>query len=155
LYFRYSREDKLLFLTLFDAAGVEECYQRDESIVPFQALALTNDDFVWSQARRIARRLAGGRGRRKTTGQWPLAPAHSFVTAAFEQVLCRRPMPAELAACSRFLDEQAQRLADLARLTPFPGDAPATVPPAGEPHLRAREHLIHVLLSHNDFITIR
>jgi hypothetical protein len=154
LYFRYSREDKLTFLTLFDAARVEECYQREESIVPFQALALTNDGFVWSQARRIARRLAldpDRAGARRLQG----GERRQFINAAFEQVLCRRPTQAELAACTRYMDAQAERLADPRRLTPFPGDAPATVRPAADPNLRAREHLVHVLLNHNDFVTIR
>jgi hypothetical protein len=188
LYFRYSREDKLRFLTLFDAAGVDECYQREESIVPSQALALTNGDFAWSQARRIARRIAPGHedtqapmlgvARSELLGvarpesskgvgakhalrglrachPVPMISPQQFVIAAFEQVLCRRPAPAELAACSRFLDDQAERFANPGRLTPFPGAAPATVRPAADPLLRAREHLVHVLLNHNDFVTIR
>jgi hypothetical protein len=83
-----------------------------------------------------------------------IAP-QQYVIAAFEQVLCRRPAAAELAACTRFLDDQAERFANPGRLTTFPGDAPATVRPAADPQLRAREHLVHVLLSHNDFVTIR
>ena len=57
LYYRYSREDKMELLTAFDAPGVEECYRREQSIVPQQALALENSEFSWDQARRIARRL--------------------------------------------------------------------------------------------------
>jgi hypothetical protein len=141
VYFRYSREDKMSFLTLFDAAGVDECYQRNESIVPVQALALTNGDFAWSQARRIARRL-GREGK-------------EFVNAAFEHVLCRSPTAEELQACKAYLADQANRYADPARLTAFPGNAPSPVRPAAHPALRAKEHLVHVLLNHNDFITIR
>jgi len=61
IYYRYSREDKMEFLTAFDAPAVEECYRRQESIVPQQALALENSAFAWDQARRIARRLETGR----------------------------------------------------------------------------------------------
>src|SRR5205823_102941 len=75
LYHRYSREDKMEFLTAFDAAGVEECYRRQESIIPQQALALENSDFVWDRARRIARTLGAD-----SSGAAP------FVTAAFEHV---------------------------------------------------------------------
>jgi hypothetical protein len=141
LYFCYSREDKMPFLTIFDAAGVDECYQREESIVPVQALALTNGDFAWSQARRIAKRLA--------------RDPEDFVTAAFEQVLCRSPTAEELKECTRYLADQAKRFRDPARLTPFPGNAAGPVRPAANPARRAQEHLVHVLLNHNDFITIR
>jgi hypothetical protein len=166
LYHRYSREDKMEFLTVFDAAGVEECYRRQESIVPQQALALENSDFVWDQARRIAGRLERERGR-------------DFVTAAFEHVLSRAPDTAEQEACAGFLADQERLLTDPARLTPLPVPAPVPVDPevakkipglplilgtgrrlphvapAPDPAARAREYLIHALLNHNDFITVR
>ena len=171
LYYRYSREDKMEFLTAFDAPGVEECYRRQESIVPQQALALENSEFVWDKARRIARLLEADVG---------TAPA-PFVTAAFEHVLGRTPATAEREACERFLVRQELLLADSINLTPFPlPPAPPAPPdaafrkrvpglplilakaqplppvaPAREPAGRAREYLIHVLLNHNDFITVR
>ena len=40
LYFRHAAEKQMEFLKLFDAAAVTECYQRKESVVPQQALAL-------------------------------------------------------------------------------------------------------------------
>jgi hypothetical protein len=173
LYYRYSREDKMEFLTTFDAAAVEECYRRQESIVPQQALALENSEFVWGQARRIARRLENEAGR-PSAG----TPNKTFVAAAFEHVLGRAPDPAEREACERFLGQQEQLLADLSRLTPFapppakpkppdrvrmPGlplvlGVTRTLPrvtPAKDPQQRAREYLIHALLNHNDFITVR
>ena len=103
LYYRYSREDKMPFLTAFDAPGVEECYRRQESIVPQQALALTNSEFAWDQARRIARKLA--------TDSATLDPS-AFVSVAFECVLCRSPEPAEVEVCMRFLADQEKLLAD-------------------------------------------
>src|ERR1700722_5635886 len=42
LYFRHAPEKQMEFLMLFDAASVNECYRRSESIVPQQALALAN-----------------------------------------------------------------------------------------------------------------
>ncbi len=168
LYHRYSREDKMVFLTVFDAPGVEECYRRQESIVPQQALALENSEFVWDQARRITRRLE------------TQVPPEAFVTAAFEHVLGREPEPAERAACEQFLARQERLLADPTRLTPFPPPPPpakvdpkiaqnvpglplvlgtgrrlSRVAPAAAPPGRAREYLIHALLNHNDFITVR
>jgi hypothetical protein len=170
LYYRYSREDKMAFLTDFDAPGVEECYRRQQSVVPQQALALSNSVFTWDQAHRIARRLEVA-----ASGCYPDA----FVTAAFEHILCRAPNAAEIATCERFLAAQEQLLADPSRLSPFPPPPPAPpdpevikrVPglplvlgeakplppfPAAEgPAARAREYLIHALLNHNDFITVR
>jgi hypothetical protein len=29
------------------------------------------------------------------------------------------------------------------------------IPPSADPHQRARENLVHVLLNHNDFLTLR
>ncbi|MBP3955212.1 PSD1 domain-containing protein [Gemmata sp. G18] len=173
LYYRYSREDKMDLLLAFDAPGVEECYRREQSIVPQQALALENSAFSWDQARRIARRLERD------------APAPAaFVPAAFEHVLGRPPTAAEGAACEAFLARQQALLADPNGLTPLPlppepvkldpeaakqlatrvrglplvlGDAKPLppVPPAAGPVARAREYLVHALLNHNDFITVR
>jgi hypothetical protein len=142
LYHRHSREDKMAFLATFDAPSTEECYRRQESIVPQQALALENSPFVWDQARRIARRLAA------------TAP-RAIVTAAFEHLLGRQPTGAELQACERFLIHQERLLAYPSRLTAFPACPPAKVRPTDDPRQQAREHLIHALLNHNDFITVR
>jgi hypothetical protein len=140
LYHRYSREDRLPLLTTFDPASVEECYCRTESIVPQQALAVANSPFVWDQARRIAHRLG---------------TSHSFVTAAFEHVLGRPASAAERQACERFLARQERLLADPSRLHAFPPGPPGGVPPADDPPGQARESLVHALLGHNDFITVR
>jgi hypothetical protein len=135
--------------------------------VPQQALALENSDFAWDQARRIARRFEPG-------------PPRAFVRAAFEHLLGRAPEPAEETACVSFLARQERLLADPSRLTPFsPAPPPAPVDPrvaervpglplvlgvarrlppvapAATPREQAREHLIHALLNHNDFLTIR
>jgi Protein of unknown function (DUF1553)/Protein of unknown function (DUF1549)/Planctomycete cytochrome C len=137
LYYRYSRDDKMGFLEVFDPASVDECYRRDVSIVPQQALALVNSGFVWNQARQIARRLS-------------TMNDADFVSAAFTCILCRPPTGQEQETCERFLSKQRQLLADPGRLTPFPGPDPA-----GRPSPDARDSLIHVLLNHNDFVTIR
>jgi hypothetical protein len=52
------------------------------------------------------------------------------------------------------LADQARRRADPKALQPFGGDA-APVKPADDPRQRARESLVHVLLNHGDFVTIR
>ncbi|NCF84969.1 MAG: DUF1549 domain-containing protein, partial [Verrucomicrobiaceae bacterium] len=42
LYFFHSNNERNLFLTIFDEARVTDCYRREQSVVPQQALALTN-----------------------------------------------------------------------------------------------------------------
>src|SRR6185436_1934945 len=60
LYFFHSKDERNLFLTTFDEAGVRESYRRDQSIVPQQALALSNSKLVLDSAGRIATRLSEG-----------------------------------------------------------------------------------------------
>jgi hypothetical protein len=65
------------------------------------------------------------------------------------------PTKSEQAECERFLKEQAILLADKSKLAAFTSGPASTVPPITDPHLRAREDLVHVLLNHNEFVTIR
>jgi hypothetical protein len=128
LYYVHSHNDHNKFLSMFDDAGVLECYRRAESIVPQQALALENSKLALSASARIAARL----GQQGSDAE--------FVRAAFETVLAGAPTAAEQAECERAL----ARLTDLARKHNH-------ADPAG----RARANLVHALLNHNDFITIR
>ena len=54
IYYRYASGDTVPFLSMFDAANVTECYRRHETIVPQQALALSNSGMVLSRAADIA-----------------------------------------------------------------------------------------------------
>jgi hypothetical protein len=141
VYFRFNTEYKIRFLEQFDAPSPSECYERHESVVPQQALALCNSALALSQSRLLARRLTGGGG--------------DFIQAAFEQVLGRAPTAEERSRCERFLREQTALLQSPGRLTPFPAGPDAVTPPAADPAARAREDLVHVLFNHNDFVTIR
>ncbi|MAR11425.1 MAG: hypothetical protein CL681_15885 [Blastopirellula sp.] len=58
MYFFHSNNERNLFLTTFDEALVKDCYRREESIVPQQALALTNSRLVLDAAEAIAARIA-------------------------------------------------------------------------------------------------
>ncbi|WP_437226853.1 PSD1 and planctomycete cytochrome C domain-containing protein [Planctomicrobium sp. SH661] len=58
LYFFHSSNERNLFLTTFDDALVSECYRREQSIVPQQALALLNSGLVLDSARAIAARIS-------------------------------------------------------------------------------------------------
>jgi hypothetical protein len=58
LYFFHSNNERNLFLTMFDEALVKDCYRREQSIVPQQALALTNSQLVLDASERIATQLS-------------------------------------------------------------------------------------------------
>jgi len=150
LYFRHAYEKQVQFLELFDAASVNECYRRSTSIVPQQALALANSTLSQDAARRLARRLTDEVGSPDDA-----ASDDRFIKRAFLTVLSRQATTAELQMCRQFLAEQTELLADQDRLTPFAGKANGSIPPAADPPLRARENLVHVLLNHNDMVTVR
>jgi hypothetical protein len=151
LYFRHAHEKQMEFLKIFDAPNVNECYRRNESVAPQQALALVNSTLALAQSRYLAGLLSKAVGAESTT----VANA-AFIKTAFATVLSRAASAAELAACEKFLSEQTQLLSDPKKLTTYGGGAAtAPVPPSTVPHQRARENLILVLMNHNDFVTIR
>ena len=130
LYFQHTDPDRNPFLTTFDGAGVKECYERERSIVPQQALALANAGFVHDAAARIAARIAPAT---------PPVDEATFIDRAFRTVLARAPNAAESEAC-------VAALAQWRSLEPVPADG------AVEP---ARIHLVWALLNHTDFVTLR
>src|SRR5262249_38691576 len=135
LYFFHSNNERNLFLTTFDEALVKECYHREQSIVPQQALALTNSRLVLDAARPIAERLT-----RRLTTLSDSADDLSFVHLAFVVLLGAESNEAEAAAMTRALDDW-KRLPEAAR--------------GGDPTAWARTNLVWVLLNHNDFVTLR
>ncbi len=147
LYFRHAKEKVMEFTQTFDGPGVAECYRRDESIVPQQALALANSVLVKSQSRRLAQTLSDSLGEQ--------ASDEPFIRNAFTMILSRPPTPEETAACHEFLGQQAALLSNPSSLTPAAVGDPSPVPPARDPLCRAKEDLIVVLLNHNDFVSIR
>jgi len=72
------------FLALFDGASVTECYERTESVVPQQALAMANSVLVLEKSRLLAASLS-----KEAPG------AEDFITTAFERILSRLPTTAE------------------------------------------------------------
>ena len=139
----------MTMLVLFDAASPNECYRRSESIVPQQALALANSSLSLSQSRLLARRLWQEVDIEEDTA------LPRFVRSAFLQVLSRPPSEEEQTACLQFLADQARILSEPSKLTTFAGGVAPKVKPASDPHGRAREDLVHVLINHNDFVTVR
>jgi hypothetical protein len=137
IYYRYASGDNIPLLTMFDAANVTECYRRHETIVPQQALALINSGMVLSRAGDIARVIDGEVG----SDPSPLC-RRAFVSSAFERILSRVPTEAEQSEC----------ISGLGRLaTAFESEGTKAV----SSEISARSALIHVLINHNDFVTIR
>jgi hypothetical protein len=131
LYFTHSHNDHVKFLATFDDAGVLDCYRRDESIVPAQALALWNSKLSMMMGTKIAGRLEAKLGQ---------ASDSAYAVEAFRTILASSPNPDELRACEK-------TLADLKILLKTRG--------AGDPERKAREILVQSLINHNDFVTIR
>lgn len=146
LYFRHGHERQVPFLATFDGANVMDCYRRNVTIVPQQALALSNDLVVREQSRSYAAQL---------TDELSSQPhSRMFIDEAFKRILCRKPSNLEMEYCQNFLIEQA-RLIESGKLT-YPDQAPDSLKAAANDSvLRARQSLVHVLFNHNDFVTIR
>jgi Protein of unknown function (DUF1553) len=150
LYFRATKEKKVEFLSLFDSANPVECYRRSESIAPQQALALANSTLTLAQARILAKKLTDS----LSSASADDAPGR-FIESAFLRILSRPPTDEELRTCVNFLTDQSATLSNTETLTAFTSGPAANVAPSTDAAQRARENLVHVLLNHNDFVTIR
>jgi hypothetical protein len=140
LYFRNTPNEKMLMLEVFDVADPNSCYRRKESVIPHQSLAMMNSGLTLDHAKIIAEQLA--------------ADDNDFVTAAFETLLARAPTRQEEELCRKFLADQVAA-AEGGAVESFPGGGSAKRSPSSDPQQRARENLVHVLLMHNDFVTVR
>jgi hypothetical protein len=116
------------FGALFDAPEPADCYRRTESIIPQQALALTNSQLVHELSASLSDTLW------QSLAAPEQADLSAFARLAFERILTRAPNESELNACLEFLSTTDTQEANPARL---------------------REAFIRVLLNHNDFVTIR
>ena len=134
VYFRHAAEKQMEFLKIFDAAGVTECYQRKDSILPQQALALANSELTLKLSKKVAADLA------KSAGTEP----KGFTRAAFERVLSRPATEAELAECVAYLNRASSE-----------ADRSSAAWQATESAAGLRDSLVHVLMNHHDFVTIR
>ena len=139
LYFFHSNNDRNLFLTTFDDAAVKECYRRDQSVVPQQALALSNSRLVQESAPLIATRLMRSVG---MPSEGPPRTDAAFIRLAFLTLLGFEPSEAESSAASGALEQW--------RTLPR---GETTAPAAREDSARA--HLVWALLNHNDYVTLR
>ena len=126
IYLRHAHEKLVEFVQIFDGPSVTECYMREDSVKPHQALALANSPLTVEGSSKLAKRLHAA------TDGLP----ESFIEEAYLTVLGRRPIPEEAALCRTFLGNGQQD-----------STTPATLPRC--------EKLINVLFNHNDFIAIR
>ncbi len=125
---------------LFDAPNPLECYRRTESIVPQQALALTNSKLVHELSASIVASWQKSPAAAADEAENAHAGEQAFVAAMFERILARSPGDRELQACCEYLEKQRQQLASES---------------ATAPDTAARESLVRALFNHNDFVTIR
>ncbi len=124
LYFQHAAEKQMVLLQIFDGPEVNECYERRESVVPQQALALFNSELTLTQARALAERISARVG----------PDDAAFATRVFETTLSRPPTPAERESCVDFLRREQNRTGRAAD---------------------ARARLAHVMLNHDEFVTVR
>jgi hypothetical protein len=149
LYFAHHGESRMEFLELFDAANPCEAYRRTTSVLPQQALALSNSELALRVSRVLARRL----GRAVEADASGPAGEAAFIRAAFEQVLGRAPSPAEEQASAAFLARQVRLFRESGAEAQAAGAGPEG--PSTDPAARARENFVHALFNHHDFVMIR
>lgn len=145
LYFTHHGEARMTFLELFDAPDACDAYKRSTSVVPQQALALVNNEWLLTLSRTLANRVWNES--EPSAGSEP-SRVETFIIASFEQILTRLPTARERELAGVFLAKQA---ALLARLSDPSGSATNS---KEDPEARARRDLVHALFSHNDFVTI-
>jgi mono/diheme cytochrome c family protein len=130
IYFFHSNNERNLFLTTFDEALVTECYRRDQSIVPQQALAMTNSRLVLDCAKPIAERIT-----KNISQNGAEVEDTAFIRSSFSLLLGSLPSDAALGASREALNEWRKL-----------------------PKIKAvdvRSFLVWSLLNHNDFVTLR
>jgi hypothetical protein len=124
VYLRTAAEKQAEFLQVFDGPSVTECYERKQSVLPQQALALANSALALREAKVLAGKLV------KELMFPDNAP--EFVAKAWNRTLGRSPKPEEMRMALSFLADR----------------------PGGDQGLQRRyENLILVLFNHHEFVT--
>jgi len=144
IYLRTAAEKQVEFLSIFDGPSVTECYARKPSVMPQQALALANSEIAINQAQMLADKLSSK----------SVISDEAFVSAAFVQVLARKPGMKEKRLCLDFLAQTSVGTKDAALrpVAALNAQAGSSLDSAAQ---RRRMNLILVLFNHNDFVTIR
>ncbi|WP_145308261.1 DUF1549 and DUF1553 domain-containing protein [Gimesia fumaroli] len=126
IYLRHAHEKLVEFVQIFDGPSVSECYMRETSVQPHQALALANSKLSFLASEALTAKIE-----QKTTGD-----VDAFIEEAFLSIISRLPNAEEKKLCREFL---------------FDG----TEGGKGTPSQDQFQKLITVLFNHNDFVTIR
>jgi hypothetical protein len=116
---------------MFDEALVTECYRRDESIVPQQALAMSHSLIVLENVPTIAKRIQNH----------AMDSSEQFIRIAFAWILGLEPTDAEMELCRAMLNEEIEL------------DGTQTSDEAALSFSR-REELVWVLLNHHHFLQV-
>lgn len=125
---------------LFDPPNPLECYRRTRSVLPQQALALTNSDLVHDVSKTLVRNWEQWQSQRQDAATNSSTEVQAkFIGEMFETILSRSPLNAERRLCLSALTVQQE-------LSELENDAAVTA---------ARESLVRSLLNHNDFVTVR
>ena len=148
LYFSHSPNGQVQLLKLFDAADPVECFERNVSVTPHQALALSNSELSYVAARTLAGNLTNKVGEATESDA-------TLIDLAFEIVLGRPPSPEEKDESLQFVRSQTSLFQRSPQLKRFETGPLAAIEPAASAHMRARESFVHALLGHNEFVTIR
>lgn len=85
---------------IFDPPDPTECFRRTTTVVPQQALALSNSELIHQSSVAVAKRISES------------SKPDDFIDASFVAVLSRHPSQRERAAAIRFLDKQKKSLDD-------------------------------------------
>jgi len=92
IYLRHAHEKLVEFIQIFDGPSVTECYDRENSIQPHQALALINSQLSVNAAKAVCEQV-----------DQLVLDDQEFVTFGFLKVLGRNPSPKEMQHCISFL----------------------------------------------------
>ena len=98
IYLRTAAEKEVEFLKIFDAPSVTDCYQRHQTVMPQQSLALANSELTIERSKALAKSI-GDEAAEEDLGE--------FVRSAYQRVLARVPTDAEMVACCDFLKRGA------------------------------------------------
>ena len=93
IYLRHAHEKLVEFVQIFDGPKTSECYQREESVQPHQALALANSPLTLAAAESLAKVLPSDDGQ--------------FITAAWQTIIGRQPKNEERKLSEDFLNQDS------------------------------------------------
>lgn len=118
---------------LFDGPDPADCYRRTRTIIPQQALTLTNSPLV----HKVAESLHDKIQRQLSNNNQPT----NYIHLAFQSILGRSPNYEEITHCIHFLSQS---------------NSPSSEPTPTNAETSSRyPSLLRALFNHNDFITIR